>query len=121
MNTSTIFTISGETPSKKNSWKRGQNGQVFLPEEILEWTDNAGKELMYQKCPQHTGNISISAIFYTNKPAKDLDNMFTTLLDCLQANGIIDNDKNVQMFTCRRESAKEHKTEPQAHFSITTL
>lgn len=121
MNTSEVFTITGEVPSKKNSWKRGAGGQVYLPEEVLEWTDNAGRELMYQKCPHFDGKISITATFFTNKPAKDLDNMFTTLLDGLQANGIIGNDKNVYGFTCKRESAKEHDVDPQVHFTITTL
>lgn len=87
-------------PSKKNAWKRGKNGQVFIPKKMKEDLNDFLIQLNpirgRERIPDDglLGHLEISRKFHFKRDA-DLDNMTTTLLDLLQAGRIIKNDKNV--------------------------
>jgi Holliday junction resolvase RusA-like endonuclease len=89
------FTLTGEMPSKKNNYKRGAHGRLYIPENVQGVLDDFLWQLKKhrQKKP-FTGRISLYAIFYCKDPLKqDGDNMGTTLQDLLQKAGVIENDK----------------------------
>lgn len=96
------FSLDGTVPSKKNAWRRG-NGNVYLPAQIQadidaliiqakSWRHKLDVRLIAGKA------VSVNMIFVHSSKNKDLDNMFTTLLDVLQKAGILENDKLVRRF-----------------------
>lgn len=105
-----IFTLKGPVPSKKNAWRRG-SGNVYLPEQVqadidaLIWQAKAAK-LRMDVTPLKGHRIRVSAHFTVTREKKDLDNVFTTLLDVLQKAGIIENDKLVRAFNVEETVAK---------------
>lgn len=98
-----IFTLTGPVPSKKNAWKRGARGNVYLPDGIqadidaLIWQAKSAK-LKVDLKPIAGARVRVSAHFTVPREHKDLDNVFTTLLDVLQKAGILENDKLVRAF-----------------------
>jgi Holliday junction resolvase RusA-like endonuclease len=110
--------IYGHCPSKKNLWARGKAGIMFLPEEVKEKIATITTQLMFAW--KYSGPVvhpDITIRFYVAEDRKSLrkdfrnptkmiecsipkgnrdrDGMFTTLLDCMQAAGILVND-NIQ-------------------------
>ena len=91
------FTRIGNIPSKKNRWRRGANGNVYIPPEVKSELDDFLWQLKKPKAdlgPAIESEVVIRCIF-AGQMAKDLDNMTTTLLDLLQSAEIIKNDRQV--------------------------
>lgn len=95
--------LTGVVPSKKNAWRRGNGGKVYLPAQVQADIDaliiqaNAQRHQLDLK-EIAGGRLSVAVIFFVPREHKDLDNCFTTLLDVLQKAGIIENDKLVREF-----------------------
>lgn len=97
------FTLNGTVPSKKNAWRRGASGGVYLPGQIQADIDAL---VLLAKMERHKLDLStlagayigVEAKFEVKRQNRDLDNAFTTLLDVLQKAGIIENDRLVRQF-----------------------
>lgn len=86
------LTLWGHCPSKKNLWSRGQKAQ-FLPPEVKEQIESLTTQALFAwKQPGPVEHPEMTIKFYVNAARRDRDGMFTTLLDCLQAAGILVND-----------------------------
>jgi Holliday junction resolvase RusA-like endonuclease len=111
------LTLHGVVPSKKNAWRRGAQGRVYLPGQVQADID----ALVVRACaarhrldlePLRGKKLAVTATFYTSKQNKDLDNMFTTILDVLQKAEIIENDKLVREFhVFEKINSKEDHTD----------
>lgn len=100
---SVTFTLEGDVPSKKNTWRRGAHGNVYIPADVKAAIDAHVWVLKAQRHQLDLASIAdsklrVTAHFVTPKEHNDLDNVFTTLLDIMQAAGIIKNDKLVRSF-----------------------
>lgn len=108
------LTIPGVVPSKKNAWKRGLGGRVYLPAQIQADIDALILETVAARNrhnPKALANIAgkrvrVDMRFYVIKENKDLDNVFTTMLDVLQKAGILENDKLVRAFSVEEEKVQ---------------
>ncbi len=97
------LTLYGVVPSKKNSWKRGRAGNVYIPEQVAA---DINALVIQAKTQRHRlplasiagSKLMVHAQFKAPAEIKDLDNMFTTILDVLQKAGVIKNDKLVRWF-----------------------
>lgn len=117
-----LLTLQGPVPSKKNAW-RHTKGRVYLPAQqqadidalVIQAQSKRGglslKQLEGQK-------LRVSAVFIVPREHKDLDNVFTTILDVLQAAGIIQNDKLVRGFSV---DEKIREGEPETLILISRL
>ncbi len=88
-----IITLSGSIPSKKNLLRRSCNGGMYrdrnVANQIIRLTNQArlqwaGRDPMVRP--------KLKAVFYTATMRADLDNMLTTVLDCLVKAGVLAND-----------------------------
>lgn len=110
--------LEGEIPSKKNGYMPNGKGGRYIPADMQTDID----ALMWQLKPQRparpiSGPMSIAVEFTTKSKKLDADNRYTTLQDILQKIGIIENDNDVEYFTCRRNVSLTSK--PSIHISIT--
>jgi Holliday junction resolvase RusA-like endonuclease len=95
--------LEGPVPSKKNAWRRGAHGNVYLPRNVQDEIDDL---VLLAKSQRHkldltsiaSSRLRVTAHFTIPKEHRDLDNVFTTLLDILQKAEIIENDKLVRAF-----------------------
>lgn len=113
------FSLEGEIPSKKNAWKPTAQGGRYIPGDVQSEID----ALLWQLKPVRSklphpisGPISIQVEFTTQTKRRDTDNRYTTLQDILQKAGIIENDNNVDYFSCRRNVSS--KSKPQVDIEI---
>lgn len=108
---SITLTLKGVVPSKKNAWRRGAHGNVYLPPQVQADIDAL---VLLAKSQRHKldlesiadSRLEVVAHFTVPTEQKDLDNVWTTLLDVLQAAEIIKNDKLVRAFSVRETIAK---------------
>ncbi len=83
----------GHCPSKKNLWQRARAGKMFLSTEVKAQIDTLTTQAMFlwkQRPPIEHPEITVT--FFVRDARRDRDGMFTTLLDCLQAAGVLVND-----------------------------
>ena len=97
-----LFTLNGVVPSKKNAWRRGKNGNVYVNDQIQADIDALVIQArVYLNRMGHAipkgDSLEIWLYFWVKKMNKDLDNMVSTLLDVLQKGQIVENDK---LFHC---------------------
>lgn len=101
------FMVRGEVPSKKNAWRRGTQGQVYLPAAQQRLIDDLHIQLNSIRSQWSipvplTGGLAVHIAIYTDKKTIDVDNQGTTMLDLLQKAGIIHNDRDVVQLSVRR-------------------
>lgn len=101
------LTITGPFPSKKNAWRRRAGGKAYLPPQMQ--ADIDALIIQAQSAKQHfnrklheevlaADRIGVRAEFHVCDSLKDLDNVYTTVLDVLQKAGVIENDRKVKAF-----------------------
>ena len=112
------FTFKGSPVSKKNSYRRGQNGGMFKPAEVTAFEEAVGWELRAQKFYPVEGPFVIVATFTLKNKLQDLDNVFTSLLDALEKGGLFKNDRELVQAVIRKRVDKEN---PHVTLSIETL
>jgi len=103
--------LKGTMPSKKNAWKHGRNGQVYIDKDMKRELGVLSYQLSRQRIKAGiksplVGNIRVEVIFYINKVRVDDDNAYTTFQDLLQDAKIIKNDRMVYDHSVRREIIK---------------
>ena len=87
---------TGPIPSKKNAWKSGRGGRRYIDEETkqlifaMTLAFAAGWRKAGRTEPVSRPELHIR-LFVTHD-RQDSDNMVTTVLDCLQAAGVLVND-----------------------------
>lgn len=113
MDPSISFELLGELPSKKNAWKRGYKGQVYIDKRVKSVLDILSLRLISIRNKARLrkaleGRLRLEAIFYVRTLRTDLDNILTTFLDLLQKSKIIKNDRAIYDLQIRREVVKEN-------------
>lgn len=88
------LTLHGHVPSKKNAWQRGESGVMFIPEQEKEQINALTLQAAYawSKVLLPVDHPDLTVTFYVLAKRQDQDGMYTTILDCLQAAGVIVND-----------------------------
>ncbi len=106
--------LKGSIPSKKNAWRRGASGGVYIDRDLKDILENLEHELWLQKRQAKLenplqGNIRVKATLYV-LPGRhvDDDNAYTTFQDLLQKAEIIKNDNMVYDHHVRRIVVKEN-------------
>lgn len=93
--------LEGRVPSKKNNYRRGVSGRMFVADKTAADIDALLWQLkrvtkIHFGWPM-TKPLSITLKFFVHADRQDLDNMITTMLDVLQKGGVIKNDRQVHM------------------------
>lgn len=88
-----ILTLNGVVPAKKNRWHRGNNGQIFFDRKGVQKQIDS---LVWQIKAQYKGKPLFAPVldidFYCKNQRGDIDNMLSTLLDCMKDAGVIISD-----------------------------
>ena len=85
--------LYGHCPSKKNMWERREAGRMVLPKEVKEQIDTLTTQALFGwKYPGPVESPDITVRFFVAAKRQDQDGMYTTILDCLQAAGVLVND-----------------------------
>lgn len=85
--------LKGHVPAKKNLWKRGRGGRVYLNREAQDQIDYLTLQAQQKwsgKQPLTHPNFTVQ--FYARDQRGDRDNKFSTVLDLLQKAGVLVND-----------------------------
>jgi hypothetical protein len=88
-----VLTLHGHCPSKKNLWSPTASGGFRLLPEVKAKIDALTTQALFAwglRGPVEHPELTIQ--FYVNHKNRDRDGMFTTILDCLQAAGVLVND-----------------------------
>lgn len=86
--------LKGEMLSKKNNWRRGRYGNVYLDAKNQARVDEFIWQIKQQKLPKLAGKIKVNVIFKIRRD-KDIDNMLGSLFDILTAAEVIIDDRNI--------------------------
>lgn len=120
-----ILTISGDTPSLKNSKQifRGKNGQPFITasNQSKIWRSRAVGELREQFSSYKVTNypIKLKMTFYrSTKRRSDLDNMSSGVLDALVEAGVLDDDSFTHIDTLHLLYGGVDKENPRVDIEI---
>lgn len=109
------FILEGEMPSKKNSWSRNAQGQVYIPAKITGKINDflwQLKSIRVQMKLWEPWEFPVEVVTeFHGSVEKDLDNITTTLLDILQKAHIIKNDKQVRILHVEKCEGKRSKVE----------
>ena len=97
-----MIIIKGQVPSKSNSYRIGHN-KLYKSVQLKEY------EVMFEwQLWKHKGDKPISEPFeiwidvYFQSNRSDLDNAAKVILDCLQKNQIIENDRLCSVLVMRK-------------------
>lgn len=92
-----LLTIKGQVPSKSNGYKIARN-RLFKSKELKDYensfADQVEKDNYFIDRIWFEGKFGITLSIYFQSNRSDLDNAAKVILDCLQSNGIIKNDRN---------------------------
>lgn len=85
--------LYGHCPSKKNLWSPRADGGFRLLPEIKEQIDALTTQALFGWSVHHpVEHPDLTVKFFVNAQRRDRDGMFVTVLDCLQAAGVLVND-----------------------------
>lgn len=112
--------IYGHPPSKANSYKirgnsLGKAQKVVEYEEAFRLQLNAIRSTGLLPKEKIEGMFAINIDVYYKDKRSDLDNSAKVILDCLQANQVIDNDRNCIRLVLNKKLDKE---QPRIEFEI---
>jgi len=99
-----LLTIKGQVPSKSNGY-RIANNRLFKSKELKEYEESFAWQCSRYK-ETHEGKFGITMNIYFQSNRSDLDNAAKVILDCLQTNGIIKNDRNCWQLHMTKEIDK---------------
>lgn len=112
------FTIQGDVPSKSNQYrivKLGKRAGLAKTSAVTSYEKSFALQLPTEARGALIGSCGISIdVFFPNR-RKDLDGSFKVILDCLQKNKVIENDRKVLLLYARRLLDKEN---PRIHLTI---
>ena len=103
-----ILTIKGQVPSKSNGY-RIANNRLFKSKELKEYEESFASQVVKEYkitkiAYENKFGVSMKIFFQSNR--SDLDNAAKVILDCLQANNIIKNDRNCWQLQMTKEIDK---------------
>ncbi len=104
-----VVTLTGEIPSKKNSYQPAANGGRFKPKKITDFEEMVAKEVMAQAIREVLGQFTIEIEIYTKDNRRDIDNQATTIIDSLQDAGVYANDREMVGLLVAKHRVKEAK------------
>lgn len=112
--------IYGHPPSKANSYKirgnsLGKAQKVVEYEEAFRLQVNAIRSTGLLPKEQIDGIFELYVDVYYRDNRSDLDNSAKVILDCLQANQVIKNDRNLVALRMRKYIDRSH---PRIEFTI---
>lgn len=116
------ITITGQTPSQKNSkqiFTNRRTGKPFITSNnrVKDWQTSAAWQLKAAGIA-FTGHVSISYIFHVkDNRRRDLDNMIATINDALVAAGVIQDD-SWQKLSINGATALYDKADPRAELFL---
>lgn len=85
--------LRGRIPAKKNLLRRSKDGGMFRDEEVSYQIKYLTQQARLQwKNQSPLVRPSANVLFYVTAQRADLDNMWTTCLDCLVKGGVLKND-----------------------------
>jgi Holliday junction resolvase RusA-like endonuclease len=113
--------IYGHPPSKANSYKirgnsLGKAQKVVEYEEAFRLQVNAIRSTGLLPKETIEGEFYLDLDVYYKDNRSDLDNSAKVILDCLQANGVIRNDRNLTRLVMTKKVDKDH---PRIEFTLT--
>jgi Holliday junction resolvase RusA-like endonuclease len=113
--------IYGHPPSKANSYKirgnsLGKAQKVVEYEEAFRLQVNAIRSIGLLTKETIEGEFYLELDVYYKDNRSDLDNSAKVILDCLQANGVIRNDRNLTRLVMTKKVDKDH---PRIEFTLT--
>lgn len=85
--------LVGHMPGKKNLWKVGRGGRMYLDQHVkaqIDWITLQARQQWQQR--PHVDHPNLVIRFFAYNAGSDEDGKYTTLCDCLQAAGVIKND-----------------------------
>lgn len=91
------LTILGDIISKKNKYRIRSDGKgLFKPKVTTDFSKMFAQEVMAHGVGQVLGPCKIHVeLYHTKKREPDLDGAVTTIMDCLQESGVVENDRNI--------------------------
>ena len=107
------LTLKGFVPSKKNLLRRSKNGGMYRKADVVCQIDWLTLQAANQWIGKSVEYPVISMHFVCADYRRDLDNMGTTILDCLQKAGVIVNDnlKHLRHLTLTGEKGHSERVE----------
>ena len=99
-----ILSIKGQVPSKSNGY-RIANNRLFKSKELKQYEESFAWQSakVLQEFDEKFG-VTMTIYFQSNR--SDLDNAAKVILDCLQSNGIIKNDRDCWQLQMTKEIDK---------------
>lgn len=85
--------LLGPCPSKKNLLRVGK-GRLFRRKDVAAAIDSLTLQARAQWCAPPVEHPTLCFRFYVPSLRSDRDNRLTTILDCLQAAGVLVNDNS---------------------------
>jgi Holliday junction resolvase RusA-like endonuclease len=115
-----MITIHGQVPSKSNGYKIGNN-RLYKSRELKDYEHffhlkMLSYRFMFKDSIKDKFAIKIHVYFQSNR--SDLDNAAKIILDCLQACGVIENDRLCNELHMVKFIDKEN---PRIEFEISKL
>lgn len=115
------LTISGTTPSKKNSRINTRSGRSFPSKRFSEWEKTAVPELQEQfkgfRVTDYPISITIVSFNGDNR-RHDLDNQCSSILDTLVKAGIIEDDNQKYIESIQLQYGGHDKVNPRCEIYI---
>jgi Holliday junction resolvase RusA-like endonuclease len=88
-----LISLKGNVPAKKNRWHRAKNGRIYFDQDgIAEQIASLTWQLKAQHKGKPLSNPSMIITFYCKDNRGDIDNKLSTLLDCMVAAEVLQND-----------------------------
>jgi Holliday junction resolvase RusA-like endonuclease len=98
--------IKGQVPSKSNGYKIGGN-RLYKSKELKAYEESFAWQVT-RPDKSIEGKFGVELVVYFQSNRSDLDNAAKIILDCLQANGIVKNDRNCYILTMIKNIDKEN-------------
>lgn len=118
--TTNLFNIVGDIPAKKNNY-RSSGGKFYIDKKANKGIYGILVQLASSRNRPKTPivhPIRVVVEIYTPNMRRDLDNMITTLLDCMQKAGIIKNDNQVVALSGMKIRSKESSARIVINFAV---
>lgn len=115
------LTISGTTPSKKNSRINTRSGRSFPSARFTEWEKPALIELKEQFKDHKVTDypISVTMVFFnTDNRRHDLDNQSSSILDTLVKAGVLEDDNQTKVDSLQLQYGGVDKESPRCEIYL---
>ena len=98
--------LTGDIPAKKNLWKRGARGGMYISADTKKQLDDFLYQLKkFRPARPIESPCEVKMEIFTRTMRADGDGIMTTIFDLLQKAGVIKNDRWIVDFSVRRRKA----------------